>query len=419
MDIDLPMIGDDNILPEGEAFPTAQRSPPAILRGSSLARETEAELSSEALEAQQARRPRAPRVIALDQSIELRHGDLARWNTDYLSNMQQAGQTKLAHRLPLQARKNAEFWVLGAGLGGIGARPTDGITNPLAAFAGAGLWEQITGQTLYAGTKRDRDSGIDTETEDAARRVRPRPSADDVFRGVGPEQDEGVITGFDDGDDDVELPREAPSALDDISSALPWNITASIRGSSVARAASTVRRGTLGRPSSVGVPGSLGRRIVSPSPLVGRGGPLPAGIEELDFGASDAFADLGDLGAAPPTGDDEFELYGPAAAVDTQTAGESQWQRAALDEQAQNFLTFIEAGIEGKRGRAADGGVEGAVSAEDVGEVSFEELLSPATNSRMVAAQALLHVLSLATKGLISIRQEEDFGEIGLGLVEV
>ena len=389
MDIDLSMLGDDNILPEGEAFPTTQQ--PAILRGSSLARElAEAEPSAESLEAAQRRRPRAPRVIALDQSIELRHGDLARWNTDYLINMQTAAQHKLAHRLPLQARKNAEFWVLGSGLGRIGAWPTESVLNPLAAFAGAGLWEQITGLPLNAGLKRDRDSGIDTETEQGGRRVRPRPSDEELFRGMGVEGEEGVITGF--GDEDVEHPREAPEALDDISSALPWNITASIRGSSVARAASSIRRGTLGRPSSVGVLGSLGRRgsrLVSP--LVGRGLTAP-GIEELDVGVtSDEFAGLGDLGA-PPLGDDEFEIFGPAAAGDTQTAAESQWRRAALDHQAQNFLTFVEAGIEDKRTRAVEAaGGDGGVAVEVVGEVTFEELLPPASNSRMESVGAYRH----------------------------
>lgn len=49
--------------------------------------------------------------------------------------------------------------------------------------------------------------------------------------------------------------------------------------------------------------------------------------------------------------------------------------------------------------------------------VFFEELLAPTQNTKIVGAQALLHVLALATKGLIEVEQQEDYGPIKLGVV--
>ena len=50
-------------------------------------------------------------------------------------------------------------------------------------------------------------------------------------------------------------------------------------------------------------------------------------------------------------------------------------------------------------------------------EILFATLLDPEMNSKVVAAQGLLHCLALATKGLLSVRQEEDFGDIWLSVV--
>ena len=113
---------------------------------------------------------------------------------------------------------------------------------------------------------------------------------------------------------------------------------------------------------------------------------------------------------------EEFELFGPAAGVSTQTAAQSQWVRNVLDYESENFLGFVEAKLE------EDAGVEAGIGDEEgqtvpLGEISFATLLDPAANSKVVAAQGLLHCLPLATKGLLNVRQEEDFGEIWLGVV--
>lgn len=57
------------------------------------------------------------------------------------------------------------------------------------------------------------------------------------------------------------------------------------------------------------------------------------------------------------------------------------------------------------------------MDAEQVTTITFEKLLPPQHNTEIVAAQGLLHVLSLATKGLIDVEQNEAFGDIDLSIV--
>ena len=68
-----------------------------------------------------------------------------------------------------------------------------------------------------AGSKRDRDSGIDEVTEDESRRARQKLDEEDneIGRGV---DDEAIFLPR---DNEVELPREAPSAIDDHQVFLP------------------------------------------------------------------------------------------------------------------------------------------------------------------------------------------------------
>ena len=139
----------------------------------------------------------------------------------------------------------------------------------------------------------------------------------------------------------------------------------------------------------------------------------PDGPENLEYGISSDHFDLGALDF--PTsdnvpGDDtalqhhanaDFERFGPAALVSTQTAEQSQWVRETLDHEANNFLDFVKA----------------AVAKHDTaehGRVTFEELLPPSQNTNIVAAQGLLHVLSLATRGELEVTQDGAFQDITL-----
>jgi hypothetical protein len=49
--------------------------------------------------------------------------------------------------------------------------------------------------------------------------------------------------------------------------------------------------------------------------------------------------------------------------------------------------------------------------------VTLDELFPPKSNSRAVAAQGILQVLSLATKNLIIVEQSEQFGPVFIALL--
>jgi meiotic recombination protein REC8, fungi type len=225
--------------------------------------------------------------------------------------------------------------------------------------------------------------------------------------------------------------RHAPKSLHgDHSSQMPWNSSVSRHNS-----ARQFGRGLpAGISSSVGGQGAgiefgpasafvarRGSRLTSASPLLGRGGAVPRYSslelpEQPEVTSGDIFGDARtQLGGHGLVDDPEFQLYGPAAAVDTQTAAQSQWIAAALDTEANNFLAFLRAEIEAKI--VAVERASGQLEEQDIETVTFEGLLPPEQHSKVVAAQGLLHVLSLATKGLIGVRQEQAFERIEITTV--
>ena len=430
LNLDLPPLGDDGlILPDAEAFPEMAPRVPAdagFLRSSSAVPEEE---SSESAEAPQRRRKsHQPRILPTDMTQELRNADLAQWNNNYIANMTNAAYSKSQHKAPALSKKNAAFWVYGAGIGGIGSGAgSSSQANPLDMFAGDRLLQALTGvEASTAGRKRSRteegDHGSDTSEQ---RRVRMRESdGEQIGRG------QEIILDEDDamdimGDEGIELGRHAPASLEDQSTQFPWNVTASAarsRQTSIARGQHGLPGSAGGFHSSVGgslpgIPGSLDRRasrITSASPLVGRG------LHRLSSLEIPAHEDDELLGAAVVSsshgGGEEFQLYGPAAGVSTQTAAESQWIKATLDEESGNFLNYIEGGVIAKAPAEIkeQGGDE---LARPKPYVLFEELLPPEKHSSVVAAQGLLHVLALATRGLINVEQERGYGPIRLGVV--
>lgn len=213
---------------------------------------------------------------------------------------------------------------------------------------------------------------------------------------------------------------------------MPWNVSASL----LSRQGSSVIQGrgfsgsiggfptSAGGPSSLfGVePGSLPRRLsrlTSASPLLGRG--KPSGLERLsslEIPEHDDDDEL--LGGRADAGDqlalDDFELHGPGANVDTQTAAQSQWMKETLDRESFNFLEFLRAGVDKARPPDDDDQDELAGVEPKQEFVLFEELLPPTGNSKVVAAQALLHTLALATKNLIKVNQDVGYGDIRVEL---
>jgi meiotic recombination protein REC8 len=411
MDLDLPVYGDD--LPEGEAFTTATQH--------ASGGHSEPVESSSTAAAPMRRKKRTAKLIEADLNQELRNKDLADWNNNYLKNMKEASRLKALHRTAGQAKKNAEYWVWGAGIGGLGIRLPGAIgPTPWDQFYGDNLFELYTGlnRKTLTGRKRDRDSGIDEETQGESRRVRHKLNEDEQQIGRA-DEDEGM---FMYGDEEVEMPREAPSALDDqqLFSAMPWNISASVRGSSaVPQSGRAGMVGSVGR--STGLQGSLQHRAgrtVSASPLHGRG--HSGGLEALrSLEGDDEFGSFGPADYGLPFGpSSDGVLMEPELNL-----GPSTRVREALSAEGENFLTFVTDAIAEKRNRLQAGldpmaDVLQADAAADVDEVLFEEVLPPTENNRMVACQGLMMVLALGTKGMLNVRQHEAFGEIGLALTD-
>lgn len=334
------------------------------------------------------------KTIPCDTRIEMRNSDIAQLNAGYVENMREAIRQKQAAHDTALAKKNAEYWILGTE-----------VPGPLGIFRGARLLEALTGVNLRESSlKRPRDEGYET---DEGRRVRPRssPPADQEIGRFAAQDDEGYQPML--GDDTIEQGRKAPTPLDDrhASSMMPWNQSAGSR-----RPTALFSAGGVPTSASFGgapfPPGSLSRRpsrLASASPLIGRG------LAQADM---DDFALPGAGLDSDMTGLDDFEMFGPAAQVDTQTAGQSQWQRQVLDGESVNFLDFIQTSIK-ERNRARE---EDPLGNEDdlnqQSSIDFESLLPPTDHSRIVAAQALLHVLALRTKNMLEVDQPESFGPI-------
>ncbi|KAJ9632807.1 R8 protein [Knufia peltigerae] len=385
---------------------------------------------SETAEAPQ-QRVRQVKPLRPDQRTELTNRDLSNWNQNYLANMDEAYKAKQNQKSHREAKKKAEFWVMEQGIGNVATSfGADREPHPLAMFSGQSLWDLLKGVPI--GVKRSR-SGSETDEDgddEEARRVRARTTSDE---GVARGHDVGG-DGFVFGDDDdvpmfpsdnfnpeSEVGRQAPSSLPDRSSGMPWNVSASRHSSAqplgsglVARLSSSV--GGLPGGMELGPPSALGRRgsrLTSASPLLGRGsGASRIGSPSLlTSNTEDEFADL-DAQLGLGTDVEDFELYGPAADVDTQTAQQSSWIAMALENEANNFLSFVKTKI---NEQPRDQGEVGE-STEMSNGITFEELLPPTQNSYIVGAQGLLHVLALVTRGLLEVTQGEPFGDIEISV---
>lgn len=463
-------------LPDAEPFPdrNAQQTnlPKPSERRPQTQEDDEAELaedeaSSDYATAPARRKKSVVKPLKPDSIREHSSTTMRNWDRDYLKNMRAAAKAKTQHRAAAVAKKNAEYYVWGIGIGGIGEQLSSlGFPSHLDKFHGDKLRDMVLGIKHDAGQKRDRSSmeGDDEEEED--RRVRPRGESENIEQG----RDQEAVYG-EDGiapllDDDVPYPeqgRDAPTPLaEDPSSIMPWNMSASLRSSALP-GANRGLHSRAGSATSLQLRGAS-RRLTSASPLYGRGSMLPGSApgslmprQPTSFGAAGPSSASGILGGdddggmggeddyqIPDVGDEEanpdFEQYGPGAVVNTQTTGDSHWIRKTLDREAENFLDFVVSAIEERSERIEREpeqleretldqflGIlpdDEAVEAKDQVMlraarhcITFAELLAPDSNTNIVAAQGLLHVLTLATKGVMHVAQSQDFGEIELSAV--
>lgn len=418
--------GDGQIIDDEGLHIHGDEDAPTIFGGDDLQGNNEVQLPSEESLGSEAaepeppkRKPRKIKPLAPDSATHINRAEFKNWTDNYLSRSLDSKDVSLQVTAG-QAKKNAYHLVFGRGLGDVGLlHGVPGVNHELAEFfSGANLEDLIMGDILESiredvekelgGPDRRRSASVAFGSEaggEVGRRVRPRADEDQQF---GHSQQEAQVINEDVVVfDDPELGREDFGSANRRSSNAPWN-----------------------RPSSA-VPSSIrsnknvevGRHAVDNSPLVRRGSilqppsdPKFSGAGLPNFG-SDAFAPFYGDGAHDLSSFDEF---GVAAGVPTQEANTDQFMREALDREGRNFLEFVER-VVGDRGR------EDSMDKRQRW-IDFDRLFDPEDKTRPVVAQAFLHVLTLATKNQIRVKQagvEEKipFGDIDLGvtapLVEV
>ncbi|KAI9372286.1 Rec8 like protein-domain-containing protein [Aspergillus egyptiacus] len=378
-------------------------------------------------------RRRAPKMLPTDGQTALRNVELAAMNDDYIRNMSLAARNKRQNKIPTQAKKKAAYWVFGLGIGSVGAGVgASRAIHPLHFFSGDELYESLV--PVMAGQKRSHEDDLELD----ARRVRAREEEEDHMGRIEPVDDNNFWN------EDVELGRRASPALDDNSSQMPWNITASVQSS---RHGSTVNIfrgfGSVSDFSSRGLPDSAGdpgvgpsslrarSRLTSASPLAGRGFPydmdrlIPGHHDDDDLDNLEGFDLSQYLEADSMAHNNEAGAAGES--YTSQLALQNSLTESVMDQEGLNFLDFLAAKVEALS-VGDDGG--GVLSGEK--QISFSMLLPPQKTSRAVATHGLMHTLALATKGFISVRQEPyvdqsseehgvkyEFGEIFLRLPEL
>ncbi|KAF1348658.1 hypothetical protein BDV97DRAFT_354054 [Delphinella strobiligena] len=397
------------------------------------------------------------KALAPDTELELHNHNLSAWSDNYLVEMQSVLRGKIHTRSVGMAKKNADFWVLQNGVNGLSMTfGQESIPEPLRMFTGTALLEALTGlrPTNTAGEKRPREEGEEEEeeaeagTDDDGRRVRARSNESGMGLGDGDVmmEDAGYIADQNDyiredtadepRDENIEVGREAQTPLTEhATSIMPWNSTASIRGSSArpgSRAPFSVGRFTTSFAGGAPIGGleRMSSRMVSASPSRGRGTDaltqqpmgMDLGTALRDNSQGVHVQDHHQSAAVGLDANEQFEVFGPAAVVATQQANHPGWVRQALDTQSINFLSFVQTSIEdADKARAMPSHAEDAEEhiADHRGSILFEDLLVPTENSAIVAAQGLLHVLTLATKNLLSASQATAFGSIDLRVLAI
>ncbi|KAK0701100.1 Rec8 like protein-domain-containing protein, partial [Lasiosphaeris hirsuta] len=388
---------DEPILPEADAFaPRPQDQRQVEEEEDSI----EVEMSSDqvAMPAQRQRQRRRA-LLAPDRETKISRIEMRSWSNDYLEITARERERKNRRVVTVSdAKNNAYKLIFGRGLGDSGF-PIGilGLSSPLAdLFTGNKLRALLLGKDVEEvteaprGRRRSAFEALELEEDDNERRVRPRLENDSSHLGQGQIIDDELLPLL---NEEVEVGREAGLLPDDnIPSDVPWNRPSSQIPSS------SVKGGRHAQGS--------GRRV-SASPLHGRGSQLHD-IErfsgQLHFGSDD----FGSAQSGAHTFSDPLE-EGFLSQVEART---SQVMRDALDREGSNFLNFMERVAEEKGEMREDDG--------DRQWVKFDELFERSDQKRVVVAQAFYHVLSLATKNVIKVKQEgqnsRPFGTIHIGI---
>ncbi|KND89781.1 Meiotic recombination protein rec8 [Tolypocladium ophioglossoides CBS 100239] len=387
---ELVLMGED-ALPDADAFPvqsTRKQASDSHAKASETTETTETEQAS----AKNCRGRRRKAQIMLDQTDHISRAEFRSWHENYVENMH-ASRKRVKTTTRAQAKKNALALLYGNRIAGIGiGYGVFGASHPLAEeFAGKGLKARL--QVL------DPDE-VDYGVAEKRGRRRKSPEAfedehaeEEGRRNVKQRVDEGAELGRGDGEllvfgdeSALEIGMNAAARLDDrhSSSMMPWIQPASvIRGQ-----------------------GSAQKAAPSPSPLHGRG----SVIGSIERHSDPVRTPLGAAGYGLQNSSTDFS--GAIGALDFGRGNETQASGVGLDVASQEFLGYATKQAEEK-------GVTRDDDEEDRRWIDFDELANPETHSKAVAAQAFLHVLSLASKSSVAVEQDGADDKVPFGTIRI
>ncbi|PTB67913.1 hypothetical protein BBK36DRAFT_1194238 [Trichoderma citrinoviride] len=341
----------------------------------------------------------------LDTQIAISNSEMRNWSRNSGNHSALNLKQQRTTTTPAQAKKNAMALLYEYGVAHVGAyHQKAGLAHPLATeFAGISLKARLQGQEpdefeqtepTKRGRRRKSDEAFEGEQEGGDRNTRPRTTEDvELGRGENHNTDDDAHIMFDD-NSVPEIGMEAAPPMEDrhSSSVMPWSRPGSaVPGSSVR--------------------GSAQKSKVAPSPLFNRGSAL-GGIDRHSDPAEPLLG-MDDFGSQ----DSSFQMGGPVGPLDFDQVNNTQVSAQGLDVTSQNFLGYVTE-------QAEKTGVTHSRDPRNRRWIDFEELADPSTHTKAIAAQAFLHVLSLATKNIISVRQDgaaamQPFGTLRIGIKPV
>lgn len=362
-------------------------------------------------------RARNAKTVPVDRVTTIQNRTMSEWGTNYLQTMAEAQAHAQSQTTLAEARRNAEFWILAQGVAEISQFAGEEFQHPFTQLTGQQLLDAIREPTPPPTPGKRARSGEDEDNEDQqSKRQRSsliQGNIDDdaaIMLDEEPTYDTTI---------EAQVGRGQVAPMTERSDSMPWNVYASSRKTSRLgsvrpnRIASSSIAGFA--PLDVGVPSTVGSHRLSrfESPLDQRRRQSALNLESpqlpsqtprhafnVDNGLADSELDIGIQGEM----DSDFELPMP-----DDSKVDPQWLAAGLEDEAFNFLTFVKDSIMAKQGQDEE---------MEISTVSFVDIVPVEDNTNIVAAQGFMHVLSLATKGLLTVKQEEEFGDIEIGIVD-
>lgn len=378
-------------LPDAEAFPRHTRPEHTSPSSSSTINcPTSSSIVAPQKKAGKVGKPRNKYPI-YDPETQFATAEVRNRYNGYVADMD-AMRHHLKAKSAAQAKKNAFALIYGNGIADAGVPFTmesTEFTHPLAEnFAGSALITALLGRNtedlegvLTRRSRRRVHSEAFEEDQHDDRSVRQRTSEEAEL----PRRDnsDGIHGPL--GDDlGVEFGMDQAAPMDDhhSSSMMPWS-----------RAPSTVPGSSI-RGSAKKAPNSQ----PAPSPLLGKSPALHPIERYSDIVAS----------SDGPGGNLAHMDHDNGIGFD----GDTQDSAVELDSVSRKFLGYVVQQMD-----------KGQKPTDDQGRrwVAFEELADPRVHARSIAAQAFLHVLSLATRSAVLVRQDladmmQPFGEIQIGV---